>query len=110
MGSFVIWGTGPAKPEITRNGEASRFAVEAAKQNGTPIWIATEDLGLIDNELTQSIISILGPYLIGPDGYATVEKAVEIDPDFFGSLDEPESWFDVGGRYIEQLFGIYLLS
>ena len=144
MACFVVWGTGPAKSELIRNGEASCFAVEAAKQNGFTmqssedwavivealdehdvnattlfdpavkgwreaisvekyvlltktqhgkhVWIATDDLNTIDIDLRESRHIVLGPYLIGPDGYATIEEAVESDPDFYGSLDDPVGW------------------
>jgi hypothetical protein len=41
---------------------------------------------------------VLGPYLIGPGGYKTVEDAVSVDPDFLGNLDDAKTWFDIERR------------
>ena len=66
------------------------YVVLAKTQHDTPVWYTSSDQNPDNKELIP--IMVLGPYLIGPDGYKTVKDAVENDPNFLGSLDEPISW------------------
>jgi len=48
-----------------------------------------EDLGLYES-LPRSVH---GPYLVGPEGYKSVEEAFQNDPDT-PDLDNPQTWFE----------------
>ena len=61
--------------------------------HGKPVWRVGVDertAGLPDRDVSNPPpVRELGPYEVGPEGYATVEEAVAGDV----SLDEPETWF-----------------
>ncbi len=62
--------------------------------HGTPLW-TTEGNDLPNSGVWNSgPVRKLGPYLIGKEGYDDIEEALENDPEFLGSLDDPSSWFD----------------
>lgn len=64
--------------------------VLAKTLHGKPVWYTIEPYGELDRNLTT--IKTLGPYLIGTEGYENAEEAVLCDPEFTGSLDDPETW------------------
>lgn len=63
--------------------------VLAKTPHGKPVWY-TVQYGDLDRSLDT--IKVLGPYLIGPEGYENAEEATLCDPEFSGSLDDPETW------------------
>ena len=64
------------------------YVVLTKTDHGKAVWLETTDIDIVDLELKQNTIRVLGPYLVGPDGYPSVEEAVICDLNFSGSLDD----------------------
>lgn len=84
------WHFNEAFKEGWEEAQETLYVVLAKTSHGKPVWYTTDDPSWKEPDFIT--IMVLGPYLIGPGGYKTVEEAVSHDPNFNGSLDEPESW------------------
>jgi hypothetical protein len=66
-----------------------QYVVLCRTAHGTAYYRATAYPDLLDR---AEVERILGPYLVGPGGYATAEDAVASDPEFAGDLGDPSTW------------------
>lgn len=70
--------------------------------HGKPIWRATAESETSRADLPDRgvrnppPVRQLGPYLVGPSGYASVEDAVAEDPAIAVNLDDSDTWAEGG--------------
>lgn len=96
-----------AQPNPTRRKRSSEMWVFlTSTSGGKPIWRAAShddprQANLPDRHVyNPPPVRIIGPYLVGPDGYDTVEDGVDNGPDDV-DLNRPETWSEVDPNWID---------
>lgn len=71
------------------------YIVLTCTAHGTPLWrVGDLDVVAVDRGVyNPPPMKIFGPYLIGKDGYRSIEEAVENDAEL-PDLDDPTTWSD----------------
>jgi hypothetical protein len=75
-----------------QSGEVSVYLTCTA--HGKPVYTTCE-ADLPDRGVTNPPpIRKVGPYVVGPEGYADIKEALESDPSIDVDLDDPLTWFE----------------